>query len=410
MANAPTFFSPSQTRGEELPWLVTGGGIGGLAAALGLARIGRPVHVLERAVRLSEVGAGIQLGPNAVAVLQHWGLWNAYRRVACLPAALHARSAGSATAIGRMDLAAFAMRYGYPYTTVHRADLQSLLLQAVKPLAPVHTACEVYGFDQDKEELLVHAHSADSALRSMPAQALIGADGLWSRVRHLLLGDGKPEFTGDVAYRALLPMSGLPAHLRSTDVTVWMGRDLHVVCYPVRGGEALNVVCVIAGRINTEEQSWDLQGPPDQLARVTRHVAPALMELLEYAHGLHGWQMWALHVRPPMQARQYVSDRVALLGDAAHPMRPYLAQGAAMALEDARQLALSVQSQPDPRAALQHYARARWQRNARVQQQSWRNGRVFHASGLMRAGRDLGLMIMGPRLMDAPWLYGYRPG
>jgi salicylate hydroxylase len=388
------------------PWVVGGGGIGGLAAALSLSRSGLDVLVLERAQKLSEIGAGIQLGPNAVAVLHQLGLWDEYRRVACLPGKLQAIDADTGQLLSTMDLTSFASRYGFPYTSVHRGDLQAILLRAAQARADVRVASEIYGLEQDKDDLLVYTNSADVSMQSIHAAALVGADGLWSRVRQHVITDGKPLFTGDVAYRALVPTRALPVALRSTNVRIWMGAHIHVVAYPVKAGEAMNIVAIISGRVTRDAESWEAQASGEQLADITRKADAGLAQLLEFGTQLHGWQAWALHVRKPISASRYVKGRVALLGDAAHPMVPYLAQGASMALEDAWQLGVSVRRTVDVENALKDYALARWQRNARVQQRALRNGEIFHLHGVKRWGRDMALRLMGPRLMDSPWLYG----
>lgn len=389
------------------PWVVAGGGIGGLAAALGIGRQGKQVLVLERASELSEVGAGIQLGPNAVSVLSHFGLWQEYRKVACQPACMKAIDVHTGRILSTLDLSGFAQRYGYPYTTVHRADLQGLLLKAAQNFAQVHVSSEIYGLEQDDDSLVVFANSDTASLRAIQASALIGADGLWSRVRQLTLTDGKPEFTGDLAYRALVPMQALPAALRSMDARIWLGPDLHVVAYPVKAGESMNLVAIISGSLAQDAESWQAQASGEQLARITRQADPQLVQLLEFGTQMHGWQTWALHAREPLGEEQYVRQRVALLGDAAHPMLPYMAQGAAMAIEDAYQLSRSVVAHADTESALLDYANKRHRRNARVQCKSRNNGRIFHASGMLKLGRDMALRVMGPTLMNTPWLYGY---
>jgi salicylate hydroxylase len=391
----------------DAPWVVAGGGIGGLAAALGLGRLGKRVLVLERASALSEVGAGVQMGPNVVAVLTQLGLWQEYRKMACQPPRLQAFDSRTGRLLSELDLSSFAQRYGFPYTTVHRADLQGLLLRAVQNSVQVETSCEVYGLEQDVSDLMVFTNSTDTGLRSIHASALIAADGLWSRVRQLIVRDGKPVFTGDLAYRALVPMQALPAALRSMDARIWLGPDLHVVAYPVKSGDCMNIVAITSGRLAQEAETWHAQATSEQLARITRSATPQLAQLLEFGTQLHGWQAWALHARPPLDAIHYVQQRVALLGDAAHPMLPYMAQGAAMAIEDAHQLALSVQQNPQIQEALRHYASRRATRNARVQMKSRRNGDIFHATGLRKWGRDTALRVMGAKLMDTPWLYGY---
>jgi salicylate hydroxylase len=205
----------------------------------------------------------------------------------------------------------------------------------------------------------------------------------------------------------MVPQAGLPQHLRSDVVTAWLGPDFHVVHYPVRRGELLNVVVVVHGLLHGDPQNWDHSANAAELRSRLAQASSALQDLVQ---AIPTWRLWALSDRPPMQsAAEHAHGRIALLGDAAHPMRPYLAQGAGMAIEDARQLAesLAVQSAHVP-AALAHYAQARWQRNARVQARAIRNGEIFHLLGPLQLGRDLSLKLLGQKLLDLPWLYGYR--
>lgn len=388
------------------PLLVAGGGIGGLAAALACSRAGWPVQLFEQAAQFSEVGAGVQAGPNVVRQLRHWGLGDALARLAAFPQRLQVRSAASGAELAVLPLADFAQRYGAPYATLHRADLHGLLLHAVQAAGRVQlnltTPFTVANPSGDAVALLL----ADG--RQVHGQALVGADGLWSVVRHGLLDDGAPQFTGHLAYRALLSQSDLPAALRSQQVTVWLGPGLHVVQYPVRAGEALNVVAVIEGAQPQQLNNWDQQADDYRLFHAMAGSCAPLQDLLR---AMGPWRCWALSNRPPVQGPQQMAQgRVALLGDAAHPMLPYLAQGAGMAIEDAAALE-SVFSLPagvkvDVPAALQAYAQRRWQRNARVQARSSRNGRIFHASGPLRWGRDAAMGVLGRRLLDLKWLYG----
>lgn len=392
--------------------LIAGGGIGGLAAALALTRQGVPVHLLEQAQAFTEVGAGIQLGPNVVRVLQGWGLQPALQAVAAWPQQLQARSALTGEVLACLPLGAeMAQRYGAPYATVHRADLHSLLLSAVKSqgLASLQLQSVVQSFEQEPMGVRVSCVDARSAAQSLSAQALIGADGLWSRVRSLLLKDAPPRATGHLAYRVLVPQKILPHALRCQDVRVWMGERMHGVQYPVCGGEWLNLVVLTETQAPAHAQGWDLPRSPDEVAldlrSAMRGICSPLQDLVRY---MEGWRVWPLCERGVVQgAHQMAQGRVALLGDAAHPMLPYLAQGAGMAIEDAQVLASawSERSWTVPQR-LQHYAQQRWQRNARVQQRAQRNGHIFHETGLMRIGRDLALRTMGARLMDIPWLYG----
>jgi len=383
--------------------LIAGGGIGGLAAALACAQRGVPVQLLERAAQLSEVGAGIQIGPNVTRILQARGLGAALAQVGAFPKQLQARDAQTGQVLGTLPLGERAQAlYGAPYVTIHRADLQGLLHTAVQAASVnVRLGQTVQGWRVTADGLEVNTVNGPS----VQADALIGADGVWSAVRQQLLGDVPARFTGHLAYRALVAQADLPAHLRSDQVTVWMGPRLHVVHYPVRGGQWLNLVAIVHGAKPEQDQDWDQAGHTQALMQAMGAVGRDLQERLA---SVPAWRQWALHDREPVSgASQMTQGRVALLGDAAHPMRPYLAQGAGMAIEDAETLAkcLSVGNATVPEQ-LQAYAEQRWGRNARVQARAIRNGRIFHATGPVAWGRNLSMRIIGERVMDVPWLYG----
>jgi salicylate hydroxylase len=390
--------------------LVSGGGIGGLAAALACGRAGTQVELFERAEAFGEVGAGIQIGPNVTRILAQWGLSDALAEVAAFPTHLQVHNAASGESLGVLPLGATARaRYGAPYATVHRADLHALLLRAVQRQsgAGLHLDSALTGFSQSQAQVRVQTARGDWHA----ADALIGADGLWSAVRQWLLDDGMPRVTGHLAYRAMVPQATLPQRLRSQHVTVWMGQRLHVVQYPVRQGQWLNVVGIIQAGVppapdgNTVRlDGWDLGADAASLRSALHGAASPLQDLVR---AIEHWRMWVLCDRPPMAGpRQHARGRVALLGDAAHPMRPYLAQGAGMAIEDAAELGqLFAAADADVGAVLHHYANRRWQRNRRVQARAIRNGAIFHARGLVQWGRDITLRLLGQRLMDVPWLY-----
>ena len=393
--------------------LIAGGGIGGLAAALAASRAGWEVRLFERAPVFSEVGAGIQLGPNVVRVLHGWGLQDALARVAAFPHRLQVRDALTGDELGMLPLGQRALKkYGAPYATVHRADLHGLLLDTVQARGNVRLdlSSALANFaDSGRAVTLQTTYGLE-----VEGDALIGADGLWSRVRDRLLNDGPPRVTGHLAYRALLPQDSLPERLRSQQVTAWLGPRLHVVQYPVRGGEWLNVVAIVQGQLAGDLQSWDRRSNAVELQAALKRSASPLRELIHAVTDGVGWRLWALCDRPPMSgAQQQAQGRVALLGDAAHPMRPYLAQGAGMAIEDAAELgaalAQGLESASDVPALLQRYARNRWQRNARVQARSLRNGQIFHADGPLRWARNSSLKLLGEKLLDLPWLYGVTP-
>ncbi len=396
---------------SALEVLIAGGGIGGVAAALATARAGCEVRLYERAPVFSEVGAGIQLGPNATRVLIDWGLADALKAVAAFPAALQVRNAESGAELGRLTLGERMLaRYGAPYATVHRADIHRLLTQALLREDRVHL-CLGQG--------VASCGEADDAVTlqtslgvKVEGDLLIGADGVWSQVRDQLLQDGAPRPTGHLAYRAMLRTDALPPAAQANQVTAWLGPRLHVVQYPVRGGAWTNVVAIVHGAVPPDLQSWDHSGHADDLARALGPVCTPLRTLIEAAPGAsvnpYVWRLWALAGRAPVQgAHQLARGRVALLGDAAHPMVPFLAQGAGMAIEDAAELARALTMDAvDVPTRLRRYALARWQRVARVQARAWRNGQIFHSTGLMRVGRDASMRLLGERLLDVPWLYG----
>lgn len=398
--------------------LVAGGGIAGMATGLAVARAGWQATVFERAAEFSEVGAGVQLGPNVTRILQAWGLSDALKQVAAFPAGLHARSMSTGEVLATLPIKDAVQVYGAPYVTIHRADLHGLLMQsAEREGVKVHSDALVQGIQQAPDVVTVDVVQ-HGQLQHHQAAIAVAADGVWSPLRQQLLGDGLPTFTGHIAYRALVAQADLPAHLRSQDVSVWMGSQAHVVSYPVRGGEYLNVVCLAEGRLLDDDannlqalQTWNAQKSKSQTMAELHHVLRgACVALTDLMNACSDWRLWPLCGRSAMQgAQEHVVGRVALLGDAAHPMLPYLAQGAGMAIEDAAELAaqLSHESAEEVPERLQQFARARWQRNARVQARAARNGQIFHATGAMRVGRDIGLRLLGAFLMDMSWLYKY---
>ena len=387
--------------------LIAGGGIGGLAAALAASRAGAQVRLFERTPVFSEVGAGIQLGPNVTRVLHGWGLADALGDVVAVPDRLQIRSAASGAELGVLRLGEVAQaRYGSPYVTIHRGDLHAVLLTELTRRGDVALNLDsaVAGFEQDDKTVTLRLQDG----REAQGDLLVGADGGWSRVRQQLLHDGLPHATGHLAYRALVRQSSLPPTLRSQQVTAWLGPRLHMVQYPVRRGEWLNVVAFVHGQVIGDMQSWDHSA---NAAELQRHMAATCAPMKDLIHAIEHWRLWPLSIRPPLRgAHEHAQWRVALLGDAAHPMLPYLAQGAGMAIEDAaelgRILAAHAHGEPVGPEGLREYAAHRWHRNARVQARAIRNGQIFHATGPMRWGRDVAMKLLGESLLDMPWLYG----
>jgi salicylate hydroxylase len=399
--------------------LIAGGGIGGLTTALTCARAGAQVSLFERSTEFNEVGAGIQLGPNAMRVLYGLGLTKALNQRVAFPEQLQVRHALSGALLGSLRLGATArQRYGAPYATIHRADLQSLLVEVVREYGDVSLHLNSLAQTVAHTDTTVSLQLGDE--RRVQGDVLVAADGGWSGIRRQLLADGTPQPTGHLAYRAMVPQADLPVALRSQQVTAWLGPRLHVVQYPVRSGDWLNVVAIVHGTPQGDMSHWDHSANAQDLQLAMAATCPSLKALID---AIGYWRLWPLSIRPPMAGpHQHAVGRVALLGDAAHPMLPYLAQGAAMAIEDAATLAqvlakgglFASGSAGDSAAAqvpalLQDYARRRWQRNAQVQARAIKNGKIFHATGLLRLGRDMAMRLGGEGLLDQPWLYAGGP-
>lgn len=382
---------------------IAGGGIGGLAAAFACARAGADVQVFEQARAFSEVGAGVQLGPNVTRVLDGWGLGSQLRDAAAGPQSLVVRDADHGRELGRMQLGpAFEARYGAPYLTIHRADLQQLLLDAART-AGITPRLQA-------RATAVEAGGRGIALRleggePVGCDGLVAADGVWSALREAVVGDGPARPSGHIAYRALASRDALPQALGAADVNLWLGPRTHVVAYPVRRGELLNLVAIVEARQRAASRDWDQGGQAAELLQAMGRVDATLRELIL---AMPSWRLWSLHGRPPLAGPDAMArGRIAFLGDAAHPMLPYLAQGAGMAIEDADVLGrvITDASPNDVPAAFARYADARWRRCAQVQARALRNATIFHASGALRFGRDAAMRLMRERLLDQPWLY-----
>jgi salicylate hydroxylase len=385
-------------------FLIAGAGIGGLGAALALAQMGTKVTVLEQSDVFGEVGAGVQISPNAYKVLCDWGLADALKQTANFPEKLQVRSTATNKLLGQLELGNQAKsRYGYPFATVHRADLHTMLLNAVRHQSNVelHSNAKVSHIVEANHQVTVKTEAGETFV----ADALIGADGVRSRVRQHVLNDALPRSTGHTAWRALLPLADVPPELQQDQVTAWLAPDSHTIAYPVQQGKSLNLVYCVENKAQI-----DLQ-PAYLLPKVLSNV---LQKTFQIATETNAWTRWDLFARPPMASYAEMFNPahppIALLGDAAHPMLPYLAQGAGMALEDAQALAKSMRQNPNNlSAALQNYAQTRWQRNAKVQARAIRNGKIFHAKPPVSWARDAAMGVLGEKLLDSPWLYGHKP-
>jgi salicylate hydroxylase len=386
--------------------IVAGAGIGGLTAALALAARGFRVVVVEQAERLEETGAGIQLSPNATRVLTALGLEARLAAAKVVPEAVRVRSYRGRDIV-RVPLGAAAQRrYGAPYWVVHRADLQAALVGAVRAHADIALRLGVQA-----EDFAVHAKGVTVQLRTPGGGedehgiAVIGADGIWSTMRARLGDRRPPRFAHRTAWRALLPTRLLVPDLRERAVALWLGPDAHLVLYPVSGGAAVNVVAIV--RDDWHEPGWSAPGTHEELLAHYSDWPPLIRNLLALPDR---WLKWALHDRARL--RRWGKGPVTLLGDAAHPMLPFLAQGAAMAIEDAYVLADCLGRTPDaPEAALRQYERRRRRRAARVQRAARQNGRAYHLKGIAAALRNQILRHRGGEslLRRYDWLYGWRP-
>ena len=361
--------------------LVAGGGIGGLAAAYVLGRQGLPVTVLEQSSAFGEIGAGIQLGPNIFRMFEHLGLTRAIREVAYFPPGLGMNDVRTGEKVVRVPLGKAAIAaYGFPYGVIYRADLHQVLLQACQALPSVtlRTSAKVEGFSQDAAGVRVRLAGGED----LQGAALVGADGLWSRVREAIVGDGKPRVSGHVAYRAVLRREDVPAHLWNDDVLLWGGEKTHLVHYPLRRGELFNLVAVFHS--NKYDEGWNTFGDTAELNERFAQAVPQVRELLGK---IENWKMWVLCDREPVA--NWSHGRVTLLGDAAHPMLQYLAQGAGQAIEDAVVLGAAIRhTGGDFAQAFRLYQQARYLRTGRVQLTARFYGDVYHASGVTRELRN----------------------
>jgi 2-polyprenyl-6-methoxyphenol hydroxylase-like FAD-dependent oxidoreductase len=381
--------------------LIVGGGIGGLACALAVAQSGRRVHVLEQAPAFGEVGAGIQLAPNATAVLDRLGVLKALSRSAVFPNRLVLMDAVSGTPITALDVGAtFRERYGHPYLVAHRVDVHRVLLDACRGHALV--TLETGKTVTEVEDVVDGARVTCADGSVYEAEALVGADGLHSTVRGLL-SDDEPICSRYVAYRGTLPMGQVTEHADVDDVVMWAGPEMHLVQYPVRRGELYNNVAVFKSPSYVE--GGDEWGGPEELDGCFGALCGGVRD----ARGmLVRHQRWPMFDRLPIA--NWTRHRITLLGDAAHPMLQYLAQGGCQALEDAVCLADALDRHEDAHDAFLAYQRERIPRTARVQRTARTWGEICHVPLI---GRELRNALLGERRTDdfgaVDWLYGHRP-
>lgn len=385
---------------QDLPVLIAGGGIGGLSTAIALGRAGIDAKVLERSTFAEDSGAGIQLGPNATRILRGLGVLDVLLPQAFRPEAVWLFDGLSGRRLATVPLGDHAEhRYGAPYLTLHRADLHAGLRAAAEATAPVSLTS---GFDVSGIQAGEGITIANLDGAKLEGSSLIGADGLWSTVRKWVAPDAALSYARATAFRALLPREGLPAPFSAPVIGLWLGPKAHLVHYPVCAGGALNVVAVTAG--GKEAQGWNQTADPSSLLSGFTRWCKESKSLLERAEGWRAWSLFSLPALP-----QWSRGAVTLLGDAAHPVLPYLAQGAALAIEDAATLARCFAAgRNEPAAAFRTYESARRPRATRLQNTARRFGRIYHLRGPARLARNTALRLRSETaaLRQFDWLYG----
>lgn len=387
---------------QSLPVIVAGGGIGGLAAALALVRQGFNVKVLEQAPEIGEIGAGIQLGPNAFHAFDALGIGEKARGRAVYTDEMVMHDAIDGALVGRIPTdAAFRQRFGNPYAVIHRVDVHLSLLEGAQETGKVEflTSTHVERVEQDEHSVTVYDQHGN-AHRGL---ALIGADGVKSVVRAQYVND-PARVTGHVVYRAVIDKKDFPADLQWNAASIWVGPNCHLVHYPLRGGEQYNVVVTFHSR---QQEQWGVtDGSREEVQSYFQGICPQARQLIDLPKS---WKRWATADREPIA--QWTFGRATLLGDAAHPTTQYMAQGACMALEDAVTLgqALRVHGN-DFTKAFDLYQRSRVARTARIVLSSREMGRIYHAKGVERLVRnDLWKGRSAERFYDAmEWLYGWN--
>ncbi len=388
--------------------VVAGAGIGGLTAALALTARGFRVIVLERAEKLQEAGAGLQLSPNASRILIDLGLEPYLAPHVIAPESISIMTARTAKEIGRIPLGeAATLRYGAPYWIVRRADLQSALLARVAK----HPDIELR-LGAQFEDVAVYPKGVTVVQRRITervqeqALALIGADGVWSSVRHQIFPEAQPQFTGSIAWRGTVDATQLPRGFMTQRVQLWMGTNAHLVAYPMSGGQRINMVAIVSGKWN--RPGWS---EPGDVVEIANHFAdphwPIAARMMIGA--VDSWRKWALFAI--RDGGVWNKGPIALLGDASHAMLPFAAQGAGMAIEDAAVIAKCLEASPaNPTAAFAKYASLRAPRVTRIQRAARKNGQTYHLGGPVGFARDQVIRLLGgSRLLSKQdWIYDWQ--
>jgi len=383
---------------------IVGGGIAGVAAALALARRGFEAQVFEQSARIEELGAGLQLGPNAVRALQSLGAWEQVAPYTFQPRALTVRNGETGAVLSSSNVAEiFERRFGAPYRVAHRGDLMRALAETAKatPGVSFTTGSRVDFAETPPAGCMRLTVAARGAVEP---EAVIGADGVRSVIRQAVIGDGPPRRSGYVYFRALLPAGNAPEGVSGEDVTVWLLAGVHAVHYPVSAGRQINIVAV--AKSDWAGEGWSAMASHEEVQTAFAAACPPLAKLLAAPAN---WLKWAGAVREPVPG--WSKGRAVLIGDAAHPTPPFLAQGAAMALEDAVVLARHAAPGGDIAEAFRAYEADRFARTARMVREAARQGRIYHMDGMMRTLRDLAIRLApGEATVGRlSWLYSWMP-
>jgi 2-polyprenyl-6-methoxyphenol hydroxylase-like FAD-dependent oxidoreductase len=373
----------------DSPFLIVGGGIAGLAAGLGLARIGRPSHIFEKAPSFDEIGAGLQLGPNAVRALQWLGAWDAIAPHCVTPAEIQIRDGLSGNILQRIRLGAdFENHFGAPYRVAHRADLHNGLLESLRSRPDITLQANAEVTSVSLAETTLSLKSG----KTVAGQALIAADGVHSAIRNFMGGQPGINPIGHMLHRGLIPIATVPASVNIDVVTLWLCPGGHVVHYAVSNWRHFNIVAAV-------------EDPEISLWAAFKGVCQPLADVLELKTK---WTKWpALDLAP---TRNWNRNRTVLIGDAAHATLPYLAQGAAMALEDACVLSIVIQRTNELESAFRNFAQSQFKRTSAIQKKSRQLGRIYHAKGVLRQTRNAVLKVT-PRRNFAKrmsWIYSWQ--
>jgi salicylate hydroxylase len=402
------------SQSEKCDVIIIGAGIAGLTAALCLAKNGLSVTIFERSQKLEEAGAGVQLTPNASRVLCDLGLEEELVRVSAIPQALHIGTLSNTAQLSQLDLQALAAQYGAPWLALRRADLQKILLKAVlqEPDITLKLGRTIELFTQTDTGVIVKCRAPNDSLLEYQASLLVGADGIWSGVRPYISSPMQPYFTGFEAWRALLPADLVPEFYKNNTVRLQLGHGCHLVTYPISPSNTLNIVLIRRANEQRDvagKKSWSHSASATELSSVLQQASPEMVKLFSM---VKSWQVWSLYDMP---VAQMAAGHVALIGDAAHPILPFLAQGAALAIEDAAIMAKCLDVQHGNMAnfpqALLKFVALRQKRAKKVASAACNNGRIYHLGWPLSLARDKTIKFLGAKGMahKYKWLYGWKP-